>query len=222
VYVLSSYPPHIGRCVRKVRHEGAWTAQTFKRPTTVQDYNSAMGGTDLHDMRIAFLRTTVKSRRWQVRVLTDMFSSMLMNAYVLRKLKLNLPNSYSSFDFITEFISVACPDDESVEQPRQMQEQHPATKNGKVPAVERPFWSSPAGRAWRMDGVDHWLEDAKRVYYKVSNWQNDKGELIRSELRRLCRWCGDKTIYFCTKCQAPLCISPCFRNFHTIKCIPQK
>jgi len=68
VYVLSSYPPHVGRCVRKIRQDGVWTAQTFERPTTVQDYNSAMGGTDLHDMRLALLRTTVKSRRWQVLV----------------------------------------------------------------------------------------------------------------------------------------------------------
>ena len=66
VIVLSSYPPHLGRCIRKVREGTAWTAQTFERPSTFSDYNSAMGGTDLHDMRLAFIRTTVKSRRWQV------------------------------------------------------------------------------------------------------------------------------------------------------------
>jgi hypothetical protein len=74
VYVLSSYPPHIGRCIRKIRQDGVWTVQTFERPTTVQDYNSAMGGTDLHDMRLSFLRTTVKSRRWQVLVFEMMKS----------------------------------------------------------------------------------------------------------------------------------------------------
>ena len=66
VLVLSSYPPHDGQCIRKIREGAVWTAQTFHRPTVISDYNSAMGGTDLHDMRLAFIRSTVKSRRWQV------------------------------------------------------------------------------------------------------------------------------------------------------------
>jgi len=66
VLVLSSYPPSEGRCLRKIREGSVWTEQTFRRPTVFQDYNSAMGGTDLHDMRLAFIRSTVKSRRWQV------------------------------------------------------------------------------------------------------------------------------------------------------------
>lgn len=160
----------------------------------------------------------------QVRVLTDMFSSMLMNAFVLRRLKLGMGKSYTSFDFITEFLQQACPEDESVEpsQPLPTQQRHPAMKNDRVRAVERPFWSKPAGISWRMDGVDHWLEDAKNVYYKVSSRQNEKGENIRNELRRKCRWCGDKTVYFCTKCQTPLCVGTCFRSFHTVKQIPNK
>ena len=66
VLVLSSYPPFEGRCLRKIREGSVWTEQGFRRPTVFQDYNSAMGGTDLHDMRLAFIRSTVKSRRWQV------------------------------------------------------------------------------------------------------------------------------------------------------------
>jgi hypothetical protein len=146
-----------------------------------------------------------------------------MNAFVLKKLKQELPKTYSSFDFITEFLQEVCPDGESVEQTQTLptQHQHPAMKKGKVRAVERPFWSKPAGRAFRMDGIDHWIEDAKNVYFKISEKCNDKGERIRNELRRQCRWCGDKTVYFCTKCQAPLCVGNCFRHFHTVKDIPK-
>ena len=35
--------------VRKVLEEEAWTEQRFVRPSAFSDYNSAMGGADLHD-----------------------------------------------------------------------------------------------------------------------------------------------------------------------------
>jgi hypothetical protein len=66
ITVMSTWPPYMGTCVRKIREERGWTEQVFRRPTVFQDYNSAMGGTDLHDMRLAFIRSTVKSRRWIV------------------------------------------------------------------------------------------------------------------------------------------------------------
>jgi hypothetical protein len=81
VLVLSSYPPYEGQCLRKIREESVWTEQTFRRPTVFQDYNSAMGGTDLHDMRLAFVRSTVKSRRWQVSFLLWAKSSSLPDRF---------------------------------------------------------------------------------------------------------------------------------------------
>jgi hypothetical protein len=66
VLILTSYRPCAGECVRKVKVGRRWTQMRFFRPNVVQHYNSTMGGTDLHDQRLAHLRTTVKSRRWQV------------------------------------------------------------------------------------------------------------------------------------------------------------
>jgi hypothetical protein len=67
VLILSSYPPYAGECTRRIKVGGAWTRQRFFRPNVVEHYNKTMGGTDLHDMRLAHLRTTIKTRRWQVR-----------------------------------------------------------------------------------------------------------------------------------------------------------
>ena len=66
VLVLSSYPPARGVCSRKIKVGRAWTRQEFFRPNVIAHYNKTMGGTDLHDQRLAFARSTVKSRRWQV------------------------------------------------------------------------------------------------------------------------------------------------------------
>jgi len=66
VLLLSSYRPMAGDCVRKIKVGRTWTRQRFFRPNVVAHYNRTMGGTDLHDQRLAFARSTVKSRRWQV------------------------------------------------------------------------------------------------------------------------------------------------------------
>jgi hypothetical protein len=66
VCVLSSYRPGKGVCSRRIQVGRQWTRQEFFRPNVIAHYNDAMGGTDLHDQRLAFVRSTVKSRRWQV------------------------------------------------------------------------------------------------------------------------------------------------------------
>jgi hypothetical protein len=67
VLLLSSYRPAGGDCLRKVKVAGVWSQQRFFRPNVIEHYNKTMGGTDLHDQRLAIIRSTVKSRRWQVR-----------------------------------------------------------------------------------------------------------------------------------------------------------
>lgn len=67
VLLLSSYRPSGGDCLRKVKVAGTWTQQRFFRPNVINHYNKTMGGTDLHDQRLSIIRSTVKSRRWQVR-----------------------------------------------------------------------------------------------------------------------------------------------------------
>ena len=68
VIMLSSYRPSAGECVRKVKVARAWSQQRFFRPNIIAHYNKTMGGTDLHDQHLATVRSTVKSRRWQVRL----------------------------------------------------------------------------------------------------------------------------------------------------------
>ena len=103
--------------------------------------------------------------------------------------------------------------------PQEAPKVHPAgfDKKGKVRMVEAPFWNSPKGVAFRLDGLDHWCQDANNTFFKLSEKVNEKGFFIRHELRRKCRWCNELTVFFCTKCSAPLCVGVCFKNFHTIQ-----
>lgn len=157
----------------------------------------------------------------QVRVFTDMFASLLMNAYVLRRSKLNLPRTYTSVHFIENMLQQISPDPDLAEPEPEAPAVHPAgvDKNGRVRAVEAPFWNKNAAAAFRLDGKDHWCEDANNCFFKFSTKRNAKGDFIRKELRRVCRWCNEKTVYWCTKCVTPLCVGNCFKYFHTIRVI---
>jgi hypothetical protein len=230
VYVASSYTPQLGTCIRKILEEDdqrqrLWTLQTLPRPNVIAHYNSCMGGTDLHDMRLSFIRSTVKSRRWEVRVLTDMFASMLMNAFVLRKtLKTSaykLPKVYTCFDFISEFLEEVCPAKVAAEMPdaapKSVQSVHPQKllPSGRIKKCKRSFWGKPAGKQWRLDGNDHIQQDTSKWYDQYTGKINaTTGNKVRCEMRRKCICCGKRTVYFCTKCHAALCLGNCFYNFH--------
>ena len=232
--MLSTYAPQIGSCVRKVKQTGRWTKQIFRRPDVVAHYNEAMGGTDLHDMRLSFMRSSVKSNRWQVRVFIDMFSSMMINAYTLKCLKdkrTKKTKRYSEFDFIAEYLACAAPLPVSDVEDDVVPIVHPATfmqadGTTAVRKSKRPFWEAAPGTAWRLDGMAHYSQDANNVYPQFSNAangqtrQNKAGKTIRLNLRRNCRCCNKDTVYFCTKCKTPLCLGNCFVLFHTKKKLP--
>ena len=52
-------------------------------PTAVQEYNKSMGGVDLADTLIALYRTTIKSKRWYLKVLFHCVDIAEVNAWLL-------------------------------------------------------------------------------------------------------------------------------------------
>ena len=128
---------------------------------------------------------------------------------------------YSSFDFIEEYLEEVCPaldkakDADVSEQPAQV---HPAglTSEGRIRKFKASLWKKPAGKRWRLDGQGHYTQDANNLFTNVTdNVSATSGKVIRRELRRNCHYCNDRTVYLCTKCNAPLCLGVCFEHFHT-------
>ena len=159
---------------------------------------------------------------FQPRVLVDLFSSMMMNSFVLFKLHdaanaKKLPNDFSSLDFAELWLkdvddmqnaeavpSSSSDDDFAV--PQQTYKQH-----------RRNYWSSDEGRAIRLkhnQSCQHPLQDARNVYKTQTRGK-------RIDLRRLCTWCGERTFTFCETCKVPLCIGNCTMQFHTEHTLPQ-
>jgi hypothetical protein len=208
VHTLSTYPPVKEYCNRKIRHEGVWIEGRWPRPSVVRHYNQTMGGTDLHDQRCANFRSTVKSRRWQVRVLTDTFGSMIQNAFILFKEYHGKGRHYSSQMFIEAFLKEVTADmpqqpddDEPVEQPERKLCEH-----------KRNYWVHGKGSEARLTGRDHWPVDARNCWPTV---HPRTGATL--DLRRYCMWnprlCG-RTYTYCSSCMVSLCLYH-FEMFHT-------
>jgi hypothetical protein len=203
VHAISTYPPVKEFCTRKVRHEGVWVEGKWPRPSVIHHYNQTMGGTDLHDQRCANFRSTLKSRRWQVRVLTDTFGSMIQNAFVLFKEYHGKGRHYSSQMFIESLLKeitadMPQPDDddtpESAEQPVRRLADH-----------KRNYWVSGKGSQVRLTGRNHWPVDARNTWPTV-----DPRTGVALDLRRYCMWnpklCG-RTYTYCSCCMVSLCLS---------------
>jgi hypothetical protein len=209
VHTLSTYPPVKEWCTRKVRHEGQWVEGKWPRPSVIHHYNQTMGGTDLHDQRCANFRTTVKSRRWQVRVLTDTFGSMVQNAFVLFKEYHNKGRHYTSHDFIESLLKEITAD---MPQPEDDDESAAPPRARSLADHKRNYWVSGEGSQVRMTGRNHWPLDARNVWPTV---HPTTGATL--DLRRYCMWnpklCG-RTYTYCSCCMVSLCLVH-FESFHT-------
>lgn len=203
VLLLSSYMPSKTSCTRKVKIGGRWESVVYPRPSVIRHYNNTMGGTDLHDQRVAYFRTTLKSVRWHVRVLTDVFSSMLMNAYILFKFHHKKTSAYSALDFLEEYLRDA-PDDS---------ENEVLSDDDAFEMQPGPSWSSHK-RAWWFGEQGSSIRKAGRHYMCHAS------ELfgVETDQRRGCMWapsrdgCG-RTAYACKKCRISLCMAH-FEQFH--------
>ncbi|XP_065662880.1 piggyBac transposable element-derived protein 3-like [Hydra vulgaris] len=52
-------------------------------PSTVQEYNKSMGGVDLADMLISLFRTTIKTRRWYLKVFFHCLDIAKVNGWLV-------------------------------------------------------------------------------------------------------------------------------------------
>lgn len=152
----------------------------------------------------------------QPRVLIDLFSSMMMNAFVLYKLNdaslgKKLPQDYSSLDFIADWLAEVAPDDDD----DKGNGSDSSDENEPLPYKSHRFkwWSSAEGTAYRLDRHHyHNLEHAGNVFLKA-RLQGD--EEIRCDLRRDCMLCHERTLYFCKVCNVSLCCGDCCNKWHT-------
>lgn len=170
-------------------------------PTVVQEYNKSMGGVDLADMLISLYRTSIKTKRWYLKVLFHCVDIAKVNAWLLyrrhcdqgkipKKSQLSLLKFTTSIAFaLTSKNTIRS---RSVGRPsRSSTDETIATRKRKIP-TQVP------------------IEDVR--YDKISHWPEFR------QNRNKCRHCktGTGRVY-CKKCNLCLCLSNarnCFYDFH--------
>ena len=171
---------------------------TLSRPAVIGAYNSGMGAVDRCDQLLGFYRIITKSCKWYKRILYHFVDVSLVNAFIMGKAvtgTMNLP----LFEFKLD-VATALMYGENFQEPLSraeavLREVEPRAANGDPVAGPSPT------DAVRLDGMNHWPEQAAKV-------------------GRCCRVSGCKlrSTYWCTKCRVYLCLKGkfnCFVEYHT-------
>jgi hypothetical protein len=159
-------------------------------------------------------------------VITDLFSSMLMNAFVLYTLhdaanSNKLPKKYSSLDFIADWLDEVCKPDDAAASDSQADSSSDSDDCDRADR-RRSFWNSPKGKHIRLARSHETFHCLYHAASRYKPYELVDDEQVRNDLRRVCRYCGERTIYFCGACKVPLCVGDCCMNFHTLDHIPAR
>lgn len=67
-------------------HRWSTTSKTripVQRPAVVKEYNSFMGGVDLHDMLVEIYRIDIRSKRFYLRIIFHLIDMAVVNSWIL-------------------------------------------------------------------------------------------------------------------------------------------
>ena len=170
---------------------------SLTRPAVIGAYNEGMGAVDRCDQLLAFYRIVTKSRKWYKRILYHFVDVSIVNAFIMRRAITGAKN-LPLFEFKLDVATALMYGENFVElltrSAAVLREVVPRAANGDPVAGPSPT------DAVRLDGMNHWPEQAAKV-------------------PRCCRvmFCKLRSTYWCSKCNVYLCLkgkNNCFVNYH--------
>ena len=198
VYVLSTaYHPRQKTTCRRTQKDGS--KSDISCLIGILEYTKRMGGVDrFHQKRGTYSISRRSKRRW-MRIFYFLVDSAITNAYIIYTQNDRVHNPMTSLHFRT-VLARNLIDNFSSRKRTVAQSPNFVTKKPK----------GPTSRQKAIHGIPGELR------------LNDVGFHMPMELPkyRRCRACSSKNLnktskIQCTKCQVPLCIVPCFAQFHT-------
>ncbi|XP_070389530.1 piggyBac transposable element-derived protein 3-like [Dermacentor albipictus] len=170
-----------------------------KRPAVINAYNRSMGGVDKVDFLISLYRTTIRSRKWTLRMTFHFMNLAVVNAWLEYRRdadKQSILKQLDLLDFtlrVIEALSAAGPKPVTPKRGRPSLSPLQASKHPRM-AENRPVQDV------RFDQLGHLpLHDDTR------------------ERRCKMEGCAGRTRIMCEKCKVHLCLTKsrnCFRAFH--------
>lgn len=196
VHIISNYQGPFP--VNKVKR---WSVAEKKkidipRPASIAEYNSFMGGIDLHDMLVELYRVNIKVRRFYLRIIYHLIDMCVVNAWLLyrrhcKQLKIKKTTSLLSFKLDIAYALLQ------------------AGKN-KVHKRGRPSLSSTPPTTKKKLFAPRPVDDVR--YDEIAHWP------FPTTKKQRCKHCiKSYTTNTCSKCNVHLCSIPnrmCFIAFH--------
>ncbi|CAI6352915.1 unnamed protein product [Macrosiphum euphorbiae] len=169
-------------------------------PNVVGVYNSYMGGVDLIDSMLGYYRIPLSSKKYYMKIFYHLIDLCVVNAWLLYR-RVHPSEPYLSLvDFKILISEVLC----EMKRTTPKRKGRPTAEENRIQGLidkkkkRGPCTELPAEDV-RLDGMDHYPFHDKRSRCKYPT-------------------CKNKTLFYCTKCQLPLCINDkrnCFLLFHT-------
>lgn len=166
------------------------TNATIEKPLAVLDYNANMGGVDKSDMQIHFVDCARKTMKWYKKLFFHLLDMSLLNSYNMYRIK-NNKKRQTLGEFRIELV-------------RQL--------------IEKYGQSRGSGR--RTSSNHHPKRLIDRHFPSLIFYEEGKtpkqltcvvcSQSVRKEKKR------SKTRYECSDCNVVLCITDCFREYHTL------
>lgn len=168
------------------------TGEPIIKPECIIQYNNKMGAVDKVDMQVSFVECARKSLKWYKKVFFHIIDLALYNALILYQVKTGNKPSFSDFrlKLVTQLI--------------EKYSIRPTAASSHPPTVDNPL---------RLSG---------RHFPTLVTQTAAQG----ARTQRRCHVCANTKLqkrkrkdvkYMCEECNVPLCVVPCFQEYHTKK-----
>ena len=172
----------------------------IEKPEAVYYYCSRMGGVDLSDQLLNYFSFLRKSTKWSRKLLIHMINLVILNAYILNKHYGSKNMSHDEYrDYLVKYLLSE------------------GLKCYKIPLP--PVLSKRIGR---NHNLEHNMQRLNERHF-ITNIPAGEGRK-RKRPTRCCFVCSKvqgtnsktkRTSFWCEDCRKALCISPCFKIYHT-------
>ena len=209
VYLLSSLGTDEKVAVQNRRRRD----QETEKPQIVDMYNKFMGGVDLADQMVSYRNVSTKTLKWWKKLFFHVINFAIMNAYILYKMRYN-QKRVTQCNFREEIVYALVAQVDYSQLPVPVPSLHRQTANQNPPfrlAAGNHFpakYVSPRGSTRKTHGRRCAVcSPAEKKFHQ------DNPDEMRKGRKRF----GSESVYYCSLCNTALCVTPCFRIYHTAK-----
>lgn len=170
------------------------TKEKIMKPKCIRDYNNSMGAVDRTDMMLSNVSSIRRTQKWYKKLFLHILDLSVLNSHAVYLCISGKKPTLSEFhiELVRQLIEV------------NMEPQTQSKKSGGRPSPGEP----PLRLTQRH--FPSYIPPTEKKEYPTRQCHVCRHSTRRERARRESR-------YMCEDCDIPLCVTPCFREYHTLK-----